>query len=90
MLVFGYLQPKLGGTHFTYQPKVDLTPWRYGWAASSTMFAGIIGLYLLFSPIGLVGGLTAAFWVYLGALILVNIVVCIWSVKRYDRGSAFC
>ena len=85
MLFFGFIQPKEGGTHFTHSAKVDLTPWRYGWATSSTMFAGIIGLYLLFSPIGLVGGLSSSFWVLLTLLVLVNAVVCFWSLKRYDN-----
>ena len=85
MLFFGAIKPRLEGTHFTNKPKVDLTPWRYGWAVSSTMFAGIIALYLLFSPIGLVGGLSASFWVYLGLVIFGNIAICIWSLKRYDK-----
>lgn len=84
MLFFGFIAPKQGGTHFIYNPKVDLTPWRYGWAASSTMFAGIVVLYLLFSPIGLVDGLSNMFWFSLGAVLLVNVAVCIWSIKRYD------
>lgn len=84
MLLFGLLQPKEGGTHFTHSAKVDLTPWRYGWAASSTMFAGIIALYLLFSPIGLVGGLSTSFWVTLSLVMLSNIAIGLWSVKRYD------
>ncbi|MGK0439938.1 MAG: SSS family solute:Na+ symporter, partial [Paracoccaceae bacterium] len=85
MLFFGYIQPKQGGTHFSNSAKVDLTPWRYGWAASSTMFAGIIALYLLFSPVGLVGGLSGAFWGYLVIVLAVNVAICIWSVKRFDK-----
>jgi SSS family solute:Na+ symporter len=85
MLFFGYLYPKQGDTHFTYDPKVDLTPWRYGWAASATMFSGIVALYLLFSPVGLVDGLSNAFWIYLMIIVLVNAVVCFWSIKRYDK-----
>ena len=84
MLMFGVIQPKRDGRHFTHQPKVDLTPWRYGWAASSSMFAGIIGLYLLFSPIGLVGGISATFWLCLGLVLLFNLAICVWSIKRYD------
>ena len=84
MLFFGAIKPKRGGVHFTHKPKVDLTPWRYGWAASSTMFAGIIALYLLFSPIGLVGGITPMFWLCLSLVILANLIICFWSVKKYD------
>jgi len=84
MLFFGAIQPKQSGVHFIHKPQVDLTPWRYGWAVSSTMFAGIVALYLLFSPIGLVGGLSSMFWFTLGLLVFVNIAICIVSVKRYD------
>lgn len=84
MLFFGYVAPKVDGSHFTFDPKVDLTPWRYGWAASSTMFSGIVALYLLFSPLGLVGGLTNAFWVYLVIVFSANCCVCFWTIKRYD------
>ena len=88
MLVFGALQPKPSGAHFTHQAKVDLTPWRYGWAASSTMLAAIIALYLLFSPVGLVNGLTASFWVYLLVIVVINVLICFWSLKRYNRRHA--
>jgi len=82
MLLFGAIQPNRSGAHFSYKPQVDLTPWRYGWAASSTMFTGIIALYLLFSPIGLVGGLSYQFWAYLCAVLVLNAVFCVWSVKK--------
>lgn len=88
MLIFGVLQPKLGGTHFTHKAKVDLTPWRYGWAASSTMFAGIICLYLLFSPIGLVGGLSAYFWLSVIVVMIFNVFICTWTLQIYDRKLA--
>lgn len=84
MLFFGAVSPKEGGTHFKFAPKVDLTPWRYGWAASSTMFAGIICLYLLFSPIGLVGGLSSVFWVAILSVVLINIAICFWSIRQFD------
>ena len=82
MLTFGYLSPKTDGRHFKNEPKVDLTPWKYSWAASSTMLMFIALIYLLFSPIGLVDGVGASFWLLSSLLILINFVFCVWSVKK--------
>ena len=35
---------------------VDLTPWRYRYLTSALLIAGMIGTYLLFSPLGLANG----------------------------------
>ena len=35
------------------QPAVNLTPWRWAKPVSALLFAGIVGLYLLFSPLGI-------------------------------------
>ena len=85
MLTFGYLSPKTDGRHFTNEPKVDLTPWKYSWAASSTMLMFIALIYLLFSPIGLVDGVGASFWLLSSLLILINFVFCAWSVKKLSE-----
>ena len=85
MLTFGYLSPKSDGRHFTNEPKVDLTPWKYSWAASSTMLMFIALIYLLFSPIGLVDGVGASFWLLSSLLILINFVFCAWSVKKLSE-----
>jgi len=82
MLIFGMVEPRQGGAHFTESPKVDLTPWRYSWAASSTLFSCIVAVYLLFSPIGLVDGLSPQFWVCLLAVVAANVAFSMWSVRR--------
>ena len=53
MVICGRIKPREGGQHFTESPKVDMTPWRYSWAACATMLTLIVAVYLLFSPIGL-------------------------------------
>ncbi len=82
MLLFGVLEPRQSAAHLTPNSKVDLTPWRFSWAASSTLFSCIVAIYLLFSPVGLVGGITSEFWLYLSLVITVNGFFCVWSVRR--------
>ncbi len=85
MLFFGAIDPRKSGAHFTQQPKVDMQPWRYSWAASATLFSCIVALYLLFSPLGLVGGMQADFWIYLCLVFALNAVFCVWSVKKLSQ-----
>ena len=75
MLLFGRLQPR--SENWSYQPVqgVDLTPWRYAIPCAFTLMSCVVALYLLFSPIGLVGGLSAAFWPLMMSLLAVNVVV---------------
>lgn len=82
MLAFGFIRPRSDGSYFTEAPKVDLTPWRYSWAASATLFSCIVALYLLFSPVGLVGGMGPQFWVYLGIVFIANMLFSIWSINK--------
>lgn len=88
MLGFGYFMPRMSDEYFTKKAMVDLTPWRYAWAASGTMLSAIVLLYLLFSPVGLVNGLSASFWPLVVMVLSVNIVFAYWSLRRYDRVTA--
>lgn len=85
MWFFSIKSPRLSKEYFKFSPKVDLTPWRYSWAASGTLFACIVGLYVLFSPIGLVGGLGGYFWAALMIIAIANVLFCSWSVRYFDR-----
>ncbi len=89
MLLFGVIEPRKSGAYFKVQPKVDLTPWKYAWAASSTMFACIVLLYLLFSPVGLVNGFDHQFWIYAAMVVVVNLVFSVWSVAHLKRKQVF-
>ena len=52
------------------------------------MIMGIILVYLLFSPIGLVGGaIGSTFWILTGTLVVTNLLVCKWTLSRYDRNT---
>ncbi len=88
MLLVGYWRPT--ATDWTYDntAKVSLEPWRYAYPASFVLLAGIVFSYLVFSPIGLVGGISDAFWYYVVTLALVTVLACRWSLKRYDAQQA--
>ena len=75
MLVIGYFFPV--STPWTYQniEKVDMQPWRLRVPCATTLISCVIGLYLLFSPLGIVGGLSQLFLPLVGGLIAVNIAV---------------
>ena len=75
MLVIGYFFPV--STPWTYQniEKVDMQPWRLRIPCATTLISCVIGLYLLFSPVGIVGGLSQLFLPLVGGLIAVNIAV---------------
>ncbi len=61
---------------------VDMTPWRHANACAVSLISCVLALYLLFSPVGLVGGLSMLFTLSIGMLVVINIVVWSWSVRR--------
>lgn len=67
--------------------RVDLTPWRYAGTVSIILVAAIIASYLLFSPIGLVGGLSATFWPALLTLIALAAFAIVAERRRWQHGS---
>lgn len=85
MLAFGYFSPSSQGRHFVAKAMVDLTPWRYAWAASATLFSAIVIVYLIFSPLGLVGGISEEFWICVTVVVIANLIFCWWSLARFDR-----
>ena len=79
MLLIGYFKPLPNPWRYPKNAVVDLTPWRFLLPVSINLFSAIIFLYIIFSPIGLVGGLSNMFWVLVISLLFVNI--SIWFVK---------
>ncbi|MDP7402953.1 MAG: solute:sodium symporter family transporter [Pseudomonadota bacterium] len=74
MLALGMLRPKAQA--WTYRPRelVNLTPWRFAVPCAGTLLSCVVGLYLLFSPLGLVGGVSEWFLPLLVLLLLINLV----------------
>ena len=79
MLLIGYFKPIPKPWRYPKNAVVDLAPWRFLFPVSINLFSAVIFLYIIFSPIGLVGGLSNMFWVLVVSLLLVNI--SIWFVK---------
>ncbi len=82
MLVIGYLLPAQNSWSFEVNNIVDLTPWRYALPCATTLISCVIALYLLFSPLGLVNGLSALFWPLIGLLLLINLIVWLSGVNK--------
>ena len=88
MLLIGYWMPMDKPWTFINKSKVDMTPWVYGLPVAITMVCCVIIIYLLFSPIGLVNGLSAAFWPSVAALLVTNALLCWLSVKYWYQKYA--
>ena len=81
MLVVGIRYPRAAVWTYSTSHKVDLQPWRFARPCAVTLVSCVIGLYLLFSPIGLVGGISTLFWFATSALIVANMAVWVLAYK---------
>ena len=81
MLVVGMRYPRAAVWTYSTSHKVDLQPWRFARPCAVTLISCVIGLYLLFSPIGLVGGISTLFWFATSALIVANMAVWVLANK---------
>ena len=81
MLVVGMRYPRAAVWTYSTSHKVDLQPWRFAGPCAVTLISCVIGLYLLFSPIGLVGGISTLFWFATSALIVANMAVWVLANK---------
>ena len=85
MLGIGYWMPLEKPWNFTNKATVDMTPWRYAVPVAITMVSGMIMTYLLFSPIGLVNGISPLFWYALATVFSLNALTCWLSVKYWHK-----
>lgn len=83
MLGIGHLQPRAEAWRYESSDLVDLTPWRFAIPVAAALLSAVIALYLLFSPIGLVDGLSASFWPLIALLVTGNAVVWWWTRSRH-------
>ena len=84
MLGFGLWRPRAEAWVYHHQETLDLNPWSYAVPCATTLLSCVLALYLLFSPLGLVGGLSHYFVPCLMALIAMNI-----GVWWYFRASGW-
>jgi SSS family solute:Na+ symporter len=81
MLTLGLWRPRTEAWIYHQQKTLDLNPWNYAVPCATTLLSCVLSLYLLFSPLGLVGGLSHYFVPCLIAVIVFNI-----GVWWYFRG----
>lgn len=90
MLVIGRIKPMSTPWHFEPKAAVDMTPWPYAIPCAIILVGLITTLYLIFSPVGFVGGLSDLFYPALAALWITCIVAISlsmkWWRKRYELG----
>ncbi len=86
MLVTGVLKPRPEAWEYVRRDLVDLTPWRFAFPTAFTLLSCVVFLYLLFSPVGLVSGVTPLFWTLTWTLIGLN--VAAWWILSRRRPAA--
>ena len=72
MLLIGYLFPRETLWIFRKKDLVDLTPWKYAFPCAVSLLSCVVGVYLLFSPIGLVDGISNYFAPLVALLVGLN------------------
>lgn len=81
MLVIGQRWPRETPWQFTRRPEVALQPWRYAIPCSIVLFSSIATLYLVFSPLGFVGGLSEWLFPCLSGVWLATALLCYLSLR---------
>jgi SSS family solute:Na+ symporter len=90
MLAIGHFYPMAQPWRFVPKAEVDMTPWRYAIPCAIVLVGLIVTLYLMFSPVGFVGGISNAFipsLVGLWSTCFVAIGISLkWWRARYELG----
>ena len=89
MLLLGLWRPQQRSTeHFPAAGRVDLQPWPYAVPCAVTLISCVAALYLLFSPLGLVGGTSVWFLPSLAALLTVSLGCWGWQYRILKMRAA--
>lgn len=86
MLVIGQWWPRINGPSVQPKAAVDLTPWAYAQPCAFTLLSCVVALYVVFSPIGLVGDGSALFAPVLLGLAAINMLMWLWWHRRLNAG----
>jgi len=85
MLVIGYFRPLSKPWFYTHRTRLDMTPWKYGQPVAIMLFACVVAVYLLFSPIGLAGEIGGLFWLCLAATFTTAVLFCGHRLRHWNR-----
>ena len=78
LLATGYFAPRAEAWRYSTTHLVPMQPWRFRIPCAATLLSCVVALYLLFSPIGLVGGLSNSFWPLIVLLTVGNAALWAW------------
>ena len=78
LLATGYFLPRREAWRYSSSHRVPMEPWRFRIPCAATLLSCVVALYLLFSPVGLVGGLSESFWPLILLLVIGNSVLWAW------------
>ena len=78
LLATGYFAPRAEAWRYSTTHLVPMQPWRFRIPCAATLLSCVVALYLLFSPIGLVGGLSTSFWPLIVLLTVGNGALWAW------------
>ncbi|MBL6815021.1 MAG: solute:sodium symporter family transporter [Pseudomonadales bacterium] len=78
LLATGYFVPRSEVWRYSTTHLVPMEPWRFRIPCAATLLSCVVALYLLFSPIGLVGGLSNSFWPLIVLLTVGNAALWAW------------
>lgn len=85
MAIVGRMYPLQKDWHYERKETVDLVPWKYSLPAAITLLSCIVLLYVFFSPIGIVGGLSNMFWLVVFFIIVTNWLLCSYSLRHWHK-----
>lgn len=88
MAAVGRMYPLQKDWHYERKEKVSLVPWKWAFPAAITLLSCIVLLYIFFSPIGIVGGLSSIFWLMVFLVVVGNFLLCSYSLRHWHKTYA--
>lgn len=82
MMAITAYRPRETAWTFTPNEKVNLTPWKYALPSAAALMSCVIGVYLLFSPLGLAAGNPSSLFYGLLLLLLIGNIIFWITAKR--------
>ncbi|MFC0471473.1 solute:sodium symporter family transporter [Halalkalibacter kiskunsagensis] len=91
MMVVGKIRPLEKPYQFKPNPKVDMVPWKYAVPVTVILLSLVVGMYILFSPIGVAyseGIVSQWFWPAVIVLASVTVTLYMKALKSWNKKYA--